>query len=558
MVPSQHAPDTTIVERELQRGKQPHPKCSIVVGENGCGLKLSIHCESEIPWDMRFCSCTRSSSSLGVCARTYGTHPAAASPGVNGSVRDAHHHSVSLCHAPQRPSASIAATIADRLTSLSVKAASGWLAVIIWKQCGLRKGSEIAHLVQVSGTVTMSDQDRAGARIASIRKMRGWTARELADKAHVSYSLLGKVEAGSKPASPALIGAVARALRVDVPRITGQPYDAPHSSHQARLHDMIVAIRRSVDTYDLPDDGITPRSFEALSADVRQVSAWGQEARYVQISDVLPGLLDELSAAVYGAAEADRPALFGLLAEAYSGATSIANLLGFPDLRNQIVERIRWASELSGDPLRMQRVRWQRAASLMGVSAYTPALKLMDQVRSDLGDDISTMNDPTLSVYGSAHLRSAILSARAAKTNGGSPQDAWAHIAAAREVADRMGSDRNDYGLAFGPSNVAQHEVAVAVELEDGVEAVRRSRSVHLDVVVPAVRRGHHFIDLARGYAYAEDYTGSVRCLQEARRIAPQQTRLHPMARETVLSIAAARRGREELSLLASWMGVAV
>lgn len=404
----------------------------------------------------------------------------------------------------------------------------------------------------------MSDQDRAGARIAAIRKMRGWTGRELASKAHVSYSLLAKVESGAVPASPALIGAVARVLRVDVPRITGQPYVEPHTSRQERLHWMIVAIRRSIDTYDLPDESITPRSLEALSADVRQVSAWGQGAKFAQIGDVLPGLLDELTVAVHSAAESDRAALFGLLAEAYSGASSIANLLGFLDLRNQIVERIRWASELSGDPLRIQRVRWQRTASLMAVGGYTPALKLMEQVRSDLGDDLASMNGPALSVYGSSHLRSAVLAARAAKTNGGSAQDAWAHVAAARQVADRMGSDRNDYGLAFGPSNVAQHEVAVAVELEDGAEAVRRSRDVHLGVGVPAVRRGHHFIDLARGYAMAEDYSGSLRCLQEARRIAPQQTRLHPMARETVLSIATARRGREELSLLASWMGVAL
>jgi hypothetical protein len=47
-----------------------------------------------------------------------------------------------------------------------------------------------------------------------------------------------------------------------------------------------------------------------------------------------------------------------------------------------------------------------------------------------------------------------------------------------------------------------------------------------------------------------------LRCLQEARRIAPQQTRHHPMVRETVLSIASARRGREGLDLFASWLGL--
>jgi transcriptional regulator with XRE-family HTH domain len=403
----------------------------------------------------------------------------------------------------------------------------------------------------------MADQDRAGARIAVIRKTRGWTGRELARRANVSYSLLAKVESGAAPASPALIGAVARALRVDVPRITGQPYEEPPGGQAARLHDLVGAIRRSVDTYDLPDESIVPRPFGELSADVRRISDLGQAAKFVQIGAELPGLLDELGAAVHAAGEDDQPRLYGLLAEAYSGASAIANLLGYLDLRSQVVERIRWASERCGDPLRVQRVRWQRTSSLMAVGAYAQALTLMEQVRGDLGDDISGMDGPALSVYGSAHLRSAILAARAAKTNGGGyAQQAWTHVDAARQVADRMGTDRNDYGLAFGPSNVAQHEVAVAVELEDGEGAIRRAHNVRLGPSVPSVRRGHHYIDLARGYVMTGDHAASLRCLQQARRIAPQQTRHHPMVRETVLAVAAARRGREELSLFASWLGV--
>jgi len=403
----------------------------------------------------------------------------------------------------------------------------------------------------------MADQERAGARIAALRKTRGWTARELARHASVSYSLLAKVESGAAPASPALIGAVARALRVDVPRITGQPY-LESRGQAGRLHDSVNAIRRSVDTYDLAEDGIVPRPFAELAADVKRISDFGQVAKYVQIGTEVPGLLDELAIAVHSAPEDERPPLFALLAEAYSGASVITGQLGYLDLRNQVVERIRWASELCGDPLRIQRVRWQRAWSLMSLGAYTQGLTLMEQVRADLGDDITAMNGPTLSLYGSSHLRSAILTARAATAGApGYAQDAWVHIEAAHEAADRMGGrDRNDYGLAFGPSNVAQHAVAVAVELEDGPEAIRRSRTFRLAASVPSVRRGHHYIDLARAHVMAGDNEGALRCLQEARRITPQQTRHHPMVRETVLSIAAARRGREELSLFASWLGL--
>jgi hypothetical protein len=105
--------------------------------------------------------------------------------------------------------------------------------------------------------------------------------------------------------------------------------------------------------------------------------------------------------------------------------SAIANLLGYLDLRSQVVERIKWASEQSDDALRLQRVQWQRSASLMSVGAYGQALTLMEQVRSDLGDDISAMDGPTLSAYGSTHLRSAILAARASRMNApGYAQDA--------------------------------------------------------------------------------------------------------------------------------------
>lgn len=159
----------------------------------------------------------------------------------------------------------------------------------------------------------MTDQDRAGARIAVIRKTRGWTARELARRAHVSYSLLTKVESGAAPASPALIGAVARAMRVDVPRITGQPYDEP-PGRAGQLHQAMEPIRRSVSTYDCPDETITPRPAGKLAADVRRVSALGQAAKYTQIAVQLPGLLDELTTAAHTAPAGHQPPLYGLLA----------------------------------------------------------------------------------------------------------------------------------------------------------------------------------------------------------------------------------------------------
>ena len=59
-------------------------------------------------------------------------------------------------------------------------------------------------------------------------------------------------------------------------------------------------------------------------------------------------LLEELQAAVWQATDADRPRLYGLLAEAYGGASGIAHQLGYLDLRAMVLDRIECASCPSG------------------------------------------------------------------------------------------------------------------------------------------------------------------------------------------------------------------
>jgi transcriptional regulator with XRE-family HTH domain len=401
----------------------------------------------------------------------------------------------------------------------------------------------------------VTDEDRIGARVAAIRKLRGWTARELARQASVSYSLLTKVESGAAPASPAFIGAVARALRADVPRITGQPYQEPRGRYAA-LQSSMEPLRRVLLAYDLPSALEAPvRSVAELDTDVRAVSMLGRQARYVQLAGRLPVLLEELQTAVSQAADPDRPRLYGLLAEAYGGASGIAHQLGYLDLRAMVLDRIEWASRQSGDPLRIARTQWSRGASLLGAAAYEQGLTLMDRTRTQLGRDTERMDEATRSVYGSLHLRSAVLAARA-----GRRAEADAHLAEARMMSMKVAEGANHYGMEFGAANVGLHEVSAAVELADGALAVTRAerfeRGKHLSTL-PAVRVGQYRLDVARGWLYHGDSHHALRALQAGRRAAPQLIRVHPMARETVRAIAHAEtRPNEDLRSFAAWLGI--
>ncbi|WP_440069138.1 helix-turn-helix domain-containing protein [Streptosporangium sp. OZ121] len=394
-------------------------------------------------------------------------------------------------------------------------------------------------------------EERIGRRIAQARKLRGLTQQQLADRVPCSKSLIAQVERGHKPATQALVTAVARTLRIGLGELTGQPYRDPEA-RENRIHQCIPEIRRALLAWDLPDEDVSPPSMERLRADVRRASVLGRQARYAQLGEMLPGLLEELTRAVHVSEGARRDELFGLLSEAYTGVTAIAYTLGYFDLRSSAMDRVAWAAQASQDRLRVARTQWQRSTLFLATATYDKGLMLLDRVRRDIGEDLGLLAPAELSVYGAAHLRSAIFAARAADR-----QTAFDHIEHAREAARVLGGDANHYGLEFGPSNVIMHEVAVAVEMYDGGEAVRRARNATFPPTVAPVRLGHHYIDLARGWLYHGDRQKSLEMLLAARRVAPQQTRNHPMVRETVrMLVDLERRRPRNLSGFASWLGL--
>jgi hypothetical protein len=305
-------------------------------------------------------------------------------------------------------------------------------------------------------------------------------------------------------------------------------------------------------SWDLPDEDLPVRPYDALAADVTRASELGRKARYAKLARTLPPLLDELSTACHAAEGTERERLFGLPAEAYSGVTAIAYALGLFDLRAQAMDRVQWASRESGDPLRIGRTQWQRATLFFQAAAYDRGIRLLDRVRHDLGEDVGRMDDPTLSVHGAVHLRSAMFAARA-----GNAPTARAHLDAAAEAARRLGYDANHYGLEFGPTNVAMYRLGVAVEMHDGPEVVRRTKRTRLSANVAPVRAGRYYMDAAKGWLDYGNKEKAFAALQAARRVAPEQTRNHPQVRETVQTLIHLERySKESLSGFASWVGL--
>jgi transcriptional regulator with XRE-family HTH domain len=399
---------------------------------------------------------------------------------------------------------------------------------------------------------TMQVDDSIGARIATERKLRGLTQQQLADRAHTSVSLLRKVEQGNRATSAALITSVAKALGVTQGKLTGQPFITGDRRIDA-VHDLIADLRGEVVAYQLPpDDDLPPRPLEDLAATVRQVSRLRQHAHYTRLGAVLPEALRDLRAASFTVGDADREWVMGLLAETYDSARQFAYKLGYSDLATLLADRYAWAAAQSGDPLAVAVGDTMRAAELIAAGHWTGAERVMDSSMANLEPDLTRAGPEALAVYGYLHLEAALATARAGKTDA-----TWAHHAEAVSVAERIGVDRDDYRLAFGPTNAAIWGTALGVELLDAPAALNRAAAVHITEDTPRERAGHHFIDLARARAMNGDNVGALEALMIARRIAPQQTRYHPLARDVMQALARTeRRSTETLRGLAAWMGV--
>jgi transcriptional regulator with XRE-family HTH domain len=400
--------------------------------------------------------------------------------------------------------------------------------------------------------VLILDQDGIGPRIAEARKLRGLTQAGLALLIPCSKSLVSQVERGAKPATPWLVAAVSRVLHTDVPELLGQPYRGT-TERTDRVHASIPQIRIAMNYWDVPPDlEVAARPLDTLREDIAGIGGLLDKVDYSELGKRLPGLIEELSAIYHEATGAARRDVAELLMYAYVAAKSVAYRLGYVDLVSVAVEHATWAARETDNPELAAFLAEERCQIFFATGAYTAGLKFVAQAHRDF-DDLIADSDSGLAVAGSMHLRSAIMAARDNKRHG----DAWGYIEQAREVGERVGHDTNHYGLIFGPTNVKIHEVATAIELEDADEAIRRTEGFTPPPSLPPERSSHHYIDVARAQLVAGRRTRAFESLVKADRLAPQHTRNHPMARETVTGLVRAHnRVPESLRSMARRMGV--
>ncbi|MFI0775568.1 helix-turn-helix domain-containing protein [Streptomyces sp. NPDC021212] len=390
------------------------------------------------------------------------------------------------------------------------------------------------------------DDEHPGARIAHHRKRAGLTQRGLAQKIPYSYSLLTQVESGHKPASPDLVAAVAKALCIDVTALTGQPYVT--ELQQDRLASLVRPIREALDLYDLgADPAIKPRPTPQLIA---AAQALCQQVRATKLHDAaldLPGTMAEITTAAYQAPSSE---LWAALSSTYRTAHDLAVKLGYYDLSTVALDRMDWAASRASDPLLSAVRQYMRALVYFREGEYTIGQRLVASGQGLLGQAPQTRESQA--VAGQLHLGASIIAARAEDEGA-----VTTHLAEAKSYADRVGEATDVHWLSFGPTNVSLHAVSAHVEMRHYGEALREAAKVRIPKDWPASRAAHFYVDQARAQMEAGRNEAALKSIVTARKLAPQQTRYHSGARETIRSlIHLSRRTPDTLDHLAAWVGL--
>ncbi|MCX4823184.1 helix-turn-helix transcriptional regulator [Streptomyces sp. NBC_01142] len=392
----------------------------------------------------------------------------------------------------------------------------------------------------------LAEGEHTGTRIAYHRKRAGLTQRGLAQKIPYSYSLLTQVESGHKPASPDLVATVAKVLRIDVTSLTGQPYVT--ELQQDRLSELVRPIREALDLYDLgPDPAIEPRPTPQLVAAAENLCRLVRATKLHDAALELPEVIAEITTAAYRSPASE---LWAALSSTYRTAHDVAVKLGYYDLSTVALDRMDWAASRASDPLLAAVRQYMRALVYFREGEYTIGKRLIAAGQNTLGQAQSSRE--SFAVAGQLHLGASIIAARAHDHGA-----VTAHLAEARAYASRVSEASDVLWLSFGPTNVRVHAVSAHIEMGAFGEALRQAEEVRIPDDWAVSRASHFYLDRARVQMEAGRTEASLKSLIKARRLAPQQTRYHPGARETIRGLVhLSRRTPDTLDHLAAWVGL--
>lgn len=389
-----------------------------------------------------------------------------------------------------------------------------------------------------------------GERVARARIARGISQETLAGLMGRSTSWVSKIERGVLPLDrKSVVLKLAEVLEADANVLEGRS-QAPHVPGKHGRAVVVGELRQALMRWATPAINLPHAGPRFTMGELRQrvdtANQLRQDARFSDLAVSLPPLLDDLHDATD--AGLDRHPVQTMAAEAMHDARAMTKKLGHLDLAWMSAELAGKAARQTDDPLLTAANAWNHIEVYKAANAPGPARALALATIDQLAENLGAATPGHLSLWGTMHLQAALIAAY-----WNNRDDATAHLREAADAARRLGGDANHYDTMFGETNVAIHQVAVAVELGDPKTAIEHGNKIKASQL-GRERRARLAIDLARAFDHARKHEDSLASLLAAEKLAPDYVRPHPLVREIVG--AQLRRARPELRALAKRIGV--
>ena len=322
--------------------------------------------------------------------------------------------------------------------------------------------------------------------------------------------------------------------RRDVLRLSGAAVAGAVSASQAAG---LAEVARVLTPYAVFGSPATvdhePASVRTLEVSVALLKREYQACHYSSVLARLPAVLDGVqrySTSVSGSVPAD---VHRLAAEAYQVAGSVMLKLSDLGLAAFAADRSIEAAVRSQDPLALAASARIVTHSLMQGGHAARAKEIAERAALRLAAEMGEPSAEEISVYGALLLRGAV--AAAIDENRG---EALRLLDESDEAAGRLGRDGNAYWTAFGPTNVAQHRVHVAMLLGDAGTAVDTARRIEVRRIPIAERKAALFIDTAGALLQWRKHEQAYHALRTAADLAPEEVRTRSSVRGLVVELA--------------------
>lgn len=402
-----------------------------------------------------------------------------------------------------------------------------------------------------------------GNNLARLRRRRGLTQEQLAERAGVSVSVIRKLERADRDSASlptlrklgAALGVTTVELFAPVPRFD-ERVDADDRADMFAIRRALQparSLRAVVPT--LADDG-RPPTLDELCATVREINGMFRDSDYAGAVAVLPTVLAQGRRTVEALAGDDQRAAWAQMAQAYQTAGMVLIQLRRDDLAWTALGLAADAGHAAEDDVLVAAAVCTENWLLTRQGRYDEAERAALDSAEAIEPSLSRSPLSQVAVFGWLNLGAA-----AAATRNNRPDvsaDALRRARAAAYVSAPYASPNVEHWTTLAPPVVAVREVELAMVTGDVDSALRSARDVPQDTK-PAVTYQRFRLDVAAAHVERREYDEALAVLLDLRNTVPGWLRYQRYARSTTdrLLHARPRSVPAELRELAEFLDLA-